>query len=166
MNVIYNPNDILRVPKYIWEFRTIIRIWGIRKNILGCCMILSVSVFTLVGCVNSLSARTALESQETIKGKKTQMSSTAANFAFRHEPGTAIECLSVGPRILLHIRLINYRRKTVNKLRTVEGWGTQTCIHQNIVQRSKFEKTDLPTSELGTTCQIGIMYIMPFLKMK
>ena len=30
--------------------------------------------------------------------------------------------------------------------------GTQTCIHQNIVQRSKFEKTDLPTSELGTTC--------------
>ena len=30
--------------------------------------------------------------------------------------------------------------------------GTQTCIHQNIVQHSKFEKTDLPTSELGTTC--------------
>ena len=44
--------------------------------------------------------------------------------------------------------------------------GTQTCIHQNIVQRSKFEKTDLPTSELGTTCQTGIMYIMPFLQMK
>ena len=29
--------------------------------------------------------------------------------------------------------------------------GTQTCIHQNIVQHSKFEKTDLPTTELGTT---------------
>ena len=30
--------------------------------------------------------------------------------------------------------------------------GTQTCVHQNIVQHSKFEKTDLPTTELGTTC--------------
>ena len=29
--------------------------------------------------------------------------------------------------------------------------GTQTCIHQNSVQHSKFEKTDLPTTELGTT---------------
>ena len=29
--------------------------------------------------------------------------------------------------------------------------GTRTCIHQNIVQHSKFEKTDLPTTELGST---------------
>merc|ERR1712020_430759 len=42
--------------------------------------------------------------------------------------------------------------------------GTQTCVHQNIVQHSKFEKKDLPTSELGTTCQTGIRYIMPFFR--
>jgi len=42
--------------------------------------------------------------------------------------------------------------------------GTQTCIHQNIVQHSKFEKTDLPTTELGTTWQTGIRYIMPFFR--
>ena len=42
--------------------------------------------------------------------------------------------------------------------------GTQTCIHQNIVQHSKFEKNDLPTTELGTTCQTGIRYIMPFFR--
>ena len=40
----------------------------------------------------------------------------------------------------------------------------QTCIHQNIVQHSKFEKKDLPTTELGTTCQTGIRYIMPFFR--
>ena len=28
----------------------------------------------------------------------------------------------------------------------------------------KFEKKDLPTTELGTTCQTGIRYIMPFLR--
>ena len=42
--------------------------------------------------------------------------------------------------------------------------GTQTCIHQNIVQHSKFEKKDLPSTELGTTCQTGIRYIMPFFR--
>ena len=45
-----------------------------------------------------------------------------------------------------------------------ESVGTQTCIHQNIVQHSKFEKKDLPTTELGTTCQTGIRYIMPFFR--
>ena len=45
-----------------------------------------------------------------------------------------------------------------------ESMGMQTCIHQNIVQHSKFEKTDLPTTELGTTWQTGIRYIMPFFR--
>ena len=70
-----------------------------KRNIPSCVEILSHTLmFTLVGCVNSSSLiGRGLGYRVTKIKDESPMSSTAANFAFRHEPGTAIECLSVGP---------------------------------------------------------------------